>query len=98
DPSFADTKYVDELVTSGVVNTMPRATLEAVAEHSAASGADVVRGTYDEARSTLDAITRLGVPFEQILADLETAGVESFEKSWAELLETVSTGLRGQVE
>jgi transaldolase len=98
DPGFADTKYVDELVTSGVVSTMPRATLEAVADHSPATGEDVVRGSYDEARETLDAITRLGVPFEQILADLETSGVSSFEKSWGELLETVSAGLRGQVD
>lgn len=96
DPSFADTKYVDELVTSGVVSTMPRTTLEAVADHSPATGEDVVRGSYDEARETLDAITRLGVPFEQILADLESAGVSSFEKSWAELLDTVTAGMREQ--
>lgn len=93
DPSFPDTKYVDELVTAGVVNTMPRATLEAVADHSEATGADVVQGTYEEAREQLDTITRLGVPFERILTDLETDGVASFEKSWAELLDTVSTGL-----
>lgn len=93
DPAFSPTKYVDELVTSDVVNTMPRKTLEAVASSSHATGEDVVRGTYDEARETLDTITRLGVPYESILADLETAGVDSFEKSWAELLETVSAGL-----
>lgn len=95
DDAYPDTMYVDELVTSDVVNTMPRATLEAVADHSPATGADVVRGTYEEARETLDAISRVGVPFEHILADLEKAGVESFEKSWGELLETIETGLRG---
>lgn len=93
DPSYPDTKYVDELVTSDVVSTMPRATLEAVADHGAATGEDVVRGTYDAARETLDAIARLGVPFESILTDLESAGVASFEKSWAQLLDTVATGL-----
>lgn len=93
-PDYPDTMYVDELVTADVVNTMPRKTLEAVADHSAATGADVVAGTADAARATLDDLTRLGVPFDQILADLETAGVSSFEKSWAELLSKVETGLR----
>lgn len=95
DKAYPDTMYVDELVTSDVVNTMPRATLDAVADHSPATGDDVVRGTYEASRETLDEIARQGVPFEQILADLETAGVESFEKSWAELLDTITTGLGG---
>ena len=95
DKAYPDTMYVDELVTSDVVSTMPRATLEAVADHSPATGDDVVRGTYEASREQLDEIARLGVPYDQILADLETAGVESFEKSWAELLETITTGLAG---
>ena len=33
DPSYSPTLYVDDLVTSGVVNTMPEATIKAVAEH-----------------------------------------------------------------
>ncbi|UFU04447.1 transaldolase [Ruania suaedae] len=93
DPDYPDTMYVDELVVADVVSTVPRKTLEAVHEHSPATGADVVHGTYDESREVLDAIVRLGVPYEQILTDLETAGVASFEKSWDELLETVRTGL-----
>ncbi len=95
DPSYPDTMYVDELVVADVVNTMPRATLDAVADHSAATGADVVSGTYDASRETLDELTRIGVPFDQILADLETAGVASFEASWAELGEKVTEGLQG---
>ncbi|MFV0254099.1 MAG: transaldolase [Beutenbergiaceae bacterium] len=100
-PDYPDTMYVDELVTADVVNTMPRKTLEAVADHSAATGADVVAGTADAARDTLTAITDLGVEFDQILLDLEAAGVTSFEDSWATLLEQVEAGLRaraGQVE
>jgi transaldolase len=93
DPAYPTTKYVDELVTSDVVNTMPRATLDAVATDSAATGADVVRGTADASREVLDALTRLGVPLEEILTELEAEGVTSFAKSWEELLATVETGL-----
>ncbi len=35
DPAYPDTMYVDQLVTPGVVNTMPEATLKAVADHAA---------------------------------------------------------------
>ncbi|UFU08141.1 transaldolase [Ruania halotolerans] len=94
DPEYPDTMYVDELVVADVVNTMPRKTLAAVADHSRATGEDTVHGTYDESRQVLDAIVRHGVPYETILSDLEIAGVDSFEKSWAELLETVTNGLR----
>ena len=33
DPSYDDTQYVVELVAAGIVNTMPEATLDAVADH-----------------------------------------------------------------
>ncbi len=38
DPAYDDTMYVVELVTRGVVNTMPEATLEAVADHGVLRG------------------------------------------------------------
>ncbi|SEE13839.1 transaldolase [Ruania alba] len=94
DPDYPDTMYVDELVVADVVNTMPRKTLAAAHDHSRATGADAVHGTYDDSRQVLDALVRHGVPYEKILTDLEDAGVASFEKSWAELLETVTAGLR----
>ena len=50
DPTYADTRYVVDLVASGVVNTMPEATLHAVADHGALRG-DTVRGCYDDAAS-----------------------------------------------
>ena len=45
DPSYSPTLYVDNLVTRGVVNTMPEATIKAVEEHSEITG-DTVRGDY----------------------------------------------------
>ena len=89
DPAYPDTMYVDELVTADVVNTMPAATLAAVADHSPATGADTVQDRYAEAQDVVDEVLRLGVHYEEILTDLETAGVESFIASWEELLATV---------
>lgn len=97
-PDYPDTMYVDELVVADVVNTMPRDTLEAVDDHSPATGADMVHGTYAEANTILDNIVRVGVPYEKILAELETEGVTKFEKSWDELLQTVQDGLQAAAQ
>ena len=48
DPAYPDTMYVTELVTDGVVNTMPSKTMDAVADHGELHG-DTVRSEYDEA-------------------------------------------------
>ena len=93
-PDYPDTMYVDELVVADVVNTMPRKTLEAVEDHSPATGADMVHGTYEQSKKVLDDVVRVGVPYEELLAELESEGVSKFEKSWDELLQTVRDGLQ----
>jgi len=92
DPAYPDTMYVTELVTRGVVNTMPHKTMEAMADHGTVTG-DTVRGSYDDARSVLDALERLGVSYGDVTTQLEREGIEKFEKSWAELLSSVSDEL-----
>ena len=94
DPSYSDTRYVDELVAPGVVNTMPGATLEAVADHATIAG-DTVTGGYDEAQDRLDRLAGLGIDLPEVTDELEAQGVQKFDISWAELLGTVAEGLRG---
>src|SRR5689334_9147765 len=60
DPSYSPTLYVDNLVTSGVVNTMPEATIKAVEEHSEVTG-DTVRGDYAADRKVIDDLEKLGI-------------------------------------
>ncbi|WP_324652214.1 transaldolase [Georgenia sp. H159] len=93
DPAYRDTRYVEELVVDGVVNTMPEPTLRAVADHAELRG-DTVRGGYAEAREVLATLERLGVSYADIMERLETEGVEKFQQSWDELTERVSTGLQ----
>ncbi|ACU39008.1 MULTISPECIES: transaldolase [Actinosynnema] len=93
DPNYSDTRYVDQLVVDGVVNTMPEKTLDAVADHGQITG-DTVTGKADEAQAVFDAIAAAGVDVTDVFVTLETEGVDKFEKSWAELLETVT----GQLE
>ncbi len=92
DDALPDTLYVDNLVAPDTVNTMPEATLEAVADHGDAS-ADTVTGAYADAHDVLDRLAKLGIDYDDVIAVLEREGVEKFEKSWAELLQTVESAL-----
>jgi hypothetical protein len=90
DKGFSDTRYVTDLVAPDTVNTMPEATLVAVADHGVIRG-DVVRGSYAAARDTLEALTKVGVDVEDVANTLEEQGVASFAKSWDELIASVTS-------
>jgi transaldolase len=90
DPSFADTMYVVELVAPDTVNTMPEATLHATQAHGTLRG-DTIHGTYDESRKVFEQLEGLGIGYDDVVTVLEQQGVQKFEASWNELLETIRT-------
>ncbi|MCX5396341.1 transaldolase [Streptomyces sp. NBC_00102] len=92
DPSLKDTLYVDELVAPNTVNTMPEATLEAAADHGEITG-DTITGGYEQARADLDAVAKLGVSYDDVVALLESEGVEKFEAAWNDLLKSTEAEL-----
>ena len=92
DPSLPDTLYVTELVAPNTVNTMPEKTLEATFDHGEIAG-DTVTGNYADAKGVLDALAGLGVDYDDVTATLEREGVDKFNVSWGELVETVTNAL-----
>ncbi len=88
DPSFPDTMYVVELVAPDTVNTMPEATIHAVADHGQLRG-DTIHGTYAESRTVIADLEKLGISYDDVVAVLEDEGVAKFAASWNELIETV---------
>jgi transaldolase len=92
DPSYDDTMYVVDLVANGVVNTMPEATMRAVADHGHITG-DTIRPNYDDAQGVLDALKTVGIDFHDVVKLLEVEGVEKFEASWTELSESTKAEL-----
>jgi len=92
DASFRDTMYIEELVAPGTVNTMPEATMHAVADHGQLRG-DTIRGTYDQARKVLADMEALGVSYDDVMGVLETEAVEKFAASWAEMLASIQSQL-----
>jgi len=93
DPAYPDTRYVVDLVAPGVVNTMPEATLRAVADHGHVP-ADSVRGRYPEAQQVLDRLQALGIDYDDVMETLESDGVAKFDASWDEVGKQLATTLR----
>ena len=83
-PAYRDVLYVEELIGPDVVNTMPLETVAAFQDHG------VVRETLteglDEARKLLDDLAEAGVDYEDVVATLETEGVQKFSDSFRQLL------------
>jgi len=92
DPAYSDTRYVDQLVTRDVVNTMPEATLDAVRDHANITG-DTITSLYGDAHAALAAIAAVGVNIDDVVDLLEREGVDKFIASWETLLGVVSNAL-----
>ena len=92
DPAYPDTMYVVDLVVKDTVNTMPEATLHAMAEHGVLRG-DTVHGTYEASRKVFADLEKLGIGYDDVVRVLEEEGVAKFSTSWNEMIETVRNEL-----
>jgi transaldolase len=92
DPAYADTMYVTELVAPNTVNTMPEATLNALADHGEITGPTANTG-YEQARQVFAELSKLGIEIDEVTELLETEGVSKFMDSWSVLREGVQEQL-----
>jgi len=83
-PAYPDTLYVDTLIGTDTVNTMPDNTLEAFEDHGTL--ARTVDADYAAADEVLANVERVGIDLDAVSALLEDQGVASFAKSFDELL------------
>ena len=93
DPAYDDTQYVVELVAPGTVNTMPEATMRAVADHGTVRG-DTIAGSEAAAQGVLDQLKDAGIDYDAVVAKLEVEGVQKFEDAWNQLIESVTANLK----
>lgn len=91
-PAYEDTMYVTELVGSGVVNTMPEATLLAVADHGTVTPGTLLAGDPDPAQVMVE-LAALGIDMDTIPESLEADGLAKFTQAWAELLSSVEDAM-----
>jgi transaldolase len=87
-PDYRDVRYVEQLIGPNTVNTMPRETVEAFQDHGRVE--DTLERDLDEARRTLERFAAAGVDYDDVVAVLETEGVDKFADSFSELVEGVA--------
>jgi transaldolase len=92
-PDYRDTMYVTDLAVPNTVNTMPEKTLKAFADHGEVQG-DQVTTNYAGAQQVMDDLAKLGIDYDDVIETLEREGVDKFEASWSELVETVEGQLK----
>ena len=84
-PAYDDTRYVVDLVAANTVNTMPEATLDAVADHGVIVG-NTIAHTYDDATRLFKELAEAGIDYDDVVDGLESDGVRQFEDAWNDLL------------
>jgi len=88
DPVYSDIKYVEALIGSGTVNTMPPQTLAACRGH----GHPILRieQKLDEAYSLQEKLSKLGIHLNAISEQLEAEGIQTFIVPFDKLLEKLN--------
>jgi transaldolase len=86
-PEYRDVMYVEELIGSNTVNTMPEETIEAFQDHGEV--APTLEQGIDEAKRLFEQLERAGVDYDGITATLEREGVEKFSDSFSDLLDGI---------
>jgi transaldolase len=89
-PAYFPTLYVDELVGSDTVNTLAQASVDELAKGDDHLRADAITEDLDGARQVLADLAAAGVDFADVTATLEREGVESFGKSFHDVLESLA--------
>ena len=88
DPAAPDTLYVESLAAPQTINTMPEKTLAAFAAHGQVR--QISAGDEGHGEVVLAEFAQAGIDDAALAADLQREGVESFAKSWRELLSRIA--------
>ncbi|HEU4916372.1 MAG TPA: transaldolase [Acidimicrobiia bacterium] len=88
-PDYPDLLYVENLVASDTVNTMPLETIDAYQDHGDPSPSPFNEDDIDQARADLDRLAEFGIDYDDVVQVLEDEGVAKFAASWQELLDDV---------
>ena len=87
-PSYPDTIYVDGLIGKQTVNTVPPATFNDFMDHG--SMVVTLDENIEEANDQLNELKNLGIDLGNITNRLQLEGLESFSKSFENLMDSIS--------
>lgn len=87
-PAYRDVMYVEPLIGSYTVNTLPEETIAAFLDHGKVS--DSVEEGIDAARHVLADVKASGIDFRQVTQQLENEGVQKFIDAYDALFKTIA--------
>jgi transaldolase len=89
DPKASDTLYIKALAAPFTVNTMPEATLKALADHGELG--TILPADGGDCEEVLAKFARAGINIDAVGAKLQEEGAKSFVKSWDELMNVIES-------
>jgi transaldolase len=89
DPKTSDILYVKALAAPFTVNTMPEATLKALAEHTELGS--ILPADGGDCEVVLAQFAKAGIDIDALAVQLQDEGAKSFVKSWNELMGVIAT-------
>jgi transaldolase len=89
DPKASDVLYIKALAAPFTVNTMPEATLKALADHGELGA--ILPPDGGDCEEVLTLFAKAGVDVNALAAQLQDEGAKSFVKSWDELMAVITS-------
>jgi transaldolase len=89
DPKASDVLYVKALAAPFTVNTMPDATLKALADHGEIGATLPPDG--GDCEQVLAQFAKAGIDIDKVAAQLQEDGAKSFVKSWNDLMAVIDS-------
>jgi transaldolase len=88
DPKASDVLYVKSLAAPLTVNTMPEATLKALADHGEVG--EILPGDGGNGEEVLAQFGKAGIDIDALAAQLQDEGAKSFVQSWNDLMTVIN--------
>jgi len=88
DPAASDVLYIRSLAAPFTVNTMPEATLKALADHGALG--EILPADGGDGEAVLARFASAGVNVDALAVQLQDEGAKSFVSSWTELMGVIA--------
>ena len=89
DPQASDVLYIKALAAPFTVNTMPEATLKALATHTEIG--EIMAADGGDCEEVLAQFAKAGIDVDVLAAQLQDEGAKSFVKSWNELMSVIAS-------
>lgn len=86
-PAYRDVMYVEELIGSDTVNTMPLKTIESFRDHGRVRLS--IEENLSQAQEALAALKYVGIDYDQVTEQLQVEGVQKFIDSFQKLFQCI---------